>query len=276
MSHPDEYIHGTTGDEQTRLSRLNDLLNRQSLSRLRLSSGMRVLDVGSGLGQFARAMSGHVGPTGCVVGVERSPEQIAQARRLAEEASEASQVEMRAGDAHDLPLRAGEWGTFDLAHARFLLEHVTDPQSVVDAMVRAVRPGGRIVLEDDDHELLRFYPAVPEFERIWNAYVKSYAAAGHDAFIGRKLPDLLARAGAQPVSCDWPFFGACRGSANFDTIVWNCRSIMTGARAAILANGGVTGGEFDAGLRAFDAWCRLPGAAYWYCTFWAEGAKPGS
>ena len=35
-----------------------------------------------------------------------------------------------------------EWGTFDLVHARFLLEHVSDPLAVVRSMARAVRPGG--------------------------------------------------------------------------------------------------------------------------------------
>jgi cyclopropane fatty-acyl-phospholipid synthase-like methyltransferase len=50
-----EYIHGTHPDEQARLSLLNDLLNRGSLRELQLQGGERVLDVGCGLGQLARA-----------------------------------------------------------------------------------------------------------------------------------------------------------------------------------------------------------------------------
>ena len=242
--------------------------------RLGLAPGLRVLDVGSGLGQFTRAMAGAVGPAGCVVGVERSAEQLAEWRRLAAAAGEADLVDVRAGDADRLPLRADEWGGFDVAHARFLLEHVADPQAVVDAMVRAVRPGGRVVLEDDDHDLLRLFPELPDFDRIWNAYARSYAVAGHDPWVGRKLPSMLARAGAKPTRCDWPFFGACHGSETFEAIVTNCRAIVTGARAAILAAGKLTDAEFEAGIRAYDDWCRTPGAAYWYCTFWAEGVRP--
>ena len=74
-------------------------------------------------------------------------------------------VELREGDVYSLPLRDDEWGSFDVVHTRFLLEHVPDPQAVVDEMVRAVRPGGRVALLDDDHELLRLAPEVPSAAR---------------------------------------------------------------------------------------------------------------
>jgi SAM-dependent methyltransferase len=174
-----------------------------------------------------------------------------------------------------LPLCDGEWGTFDIAHARFILEHVPDAAAVVCAMVRAVRPGGRIVLEDDDHDVLRFHPAIPEFEEAWRAYVRSYQAVGNDPFIGRKLPALIAEAGATPRANDWPFFGACQGSANFPVIVSNCRAIMVGAHDAVVSHGGLSAAAFDAALCAYDCWSRDPGASLWYCTFWAEGITPG-
>jgi SAM-dependent methyltransferase len=148
-----EYLHGTDPEEQARLSLLNDLLNVGSLCELHLQGGERLLDVGSGLGQLSRAMARVAGVR--VVGLERSAAQIAAAERQAAAANEAALVEFRQGDAFHFPLRDDEWGSFDLAHTRFLLEHLREPLPVVEAMVRAVRPGGRIVLEDDDHALLR-------------------------------------------------------------------------------------------------------------------------
>ena len=72
-------------------------------------------------------------------------------------------MDLRSGDALALPLRTEEWGDFDVAHARFVLEHVRDPLGVVRSMVRAVKFGGRIVLEDDDHEVIRLWPEPPGF-----------------------------------------------------------------------------------------------------------------
>ena len=51
------YIHGTAPEEQRRLSLLNDvLLNPASLHEIGLRGDERVIDFGSGLGQFTRAM----------------------------------------------------------------------------------------------------------------------------------------------------------------------------------------------------------------------------
>jgi len=47
-------------------------------------------------------------------------------------------------DALALPLRDDEWGTFDLAHARFLLEHVRDPLA---ERLRATADQARMVAE---------------------------------------------------------------------------------------------------------------------------------
>jgi SAM-dependent methyltransferase len=212
---------------------------------------------------------------GRTVAVERSAEQLAEARRLAAADGEETLVDFREGDAVDLPLSADEWGSFDLAHTRFLLEHVLNPQAVVDAMVRAVRSGGRIVLCDDDHELLHLWPQSPGFTTIWQAYVRSYERVGNDPFIGRRLVSLLERAGAQPVRSTWIFFGGCEGQPIFPTIVENAATILLGARPMILEAGNLDPADFDEAIRAFRQWSKRPDAAFWYAAAWAEGTKPG-
>src|SRR5580765_4594824 len=113
------YLHGTEPEEQRRLSGLNDLINASSLRALGLFGGERVLDVGAGLGQLTRAIARAVGPAGHVLGIERSEAQIAEARRLARSDGEERMLELRAGDVLELELARDEWGSFDVAHARF-------------------------------------------------------------------------------------------------------------------------------------------------------------
>lgn len=219
-------------------------------------------------------MARAAGPQGRVVGIERSEEQLAEAHRQAAEAGEERLIEMRRGGAPGLPLSDEEYGTFDVVHTRFLLEHVSDPEAVVREMVRAARPGGRIVLEDDDHELLRQWPEVPEAGPLWGAYVRAYTESGRDPFIGRRLVALLHGAGARPSRNHWNFFGGCSGSQEFGALCDNFIGILVGARQAMVTLGGLDEARFDAGIAALAAWGRRPDAALWYCTFWAEGTAP--
>ena len=265
------YIHGTSDEEQRRLSLMNDvLLNPPSLRELALRGDERILDVGSGLGQFSRAMARAV-PRGHVIGIERSEEQLARARQLAAEAGEPELVEFRQGDALDLQLRADEWGTFDVAHSRFLLEHLPDPLRVVKTMVRAVRPGGRIVLADDDHDVLRLWPIAPGLDELWRAYIRSYDRIGNDPNAGRRLVSLLHEAGAKPASNTWIFFGGCAGMDIFDVVSSNLATILRGARQTIIEHHLFDEHAFDVVLEEYERWRQRPDAAMWFSMCWAEG-----
>jgi SAM-dependent methyltransferase len=263
-----EYIHGSSRTERQRLALMNRLINPGCLEAMRLTDERRVLDMGSGTGLFSRAIADRLGAGAQVVGIESDAEQIREAEKLR---PKAANLEFRQGDAANPPLAAGEWGGFDLAHSRFLLEHLADPQTVVDAMVQAVRPGGRVVLLDDDHDLMRLWPEPDGFTKLWSAYYRSYRPMGNDPLIGRRLPELLMRAGATPVRITQVFYGGCSGAADFGGIVDNLVGVMAGARDTVLAGGEIGAGEFDAALQRFSAFAREPGAALWYVINYAEG-----
>ncbi|HET7452618.1 MAG TPA: methyltransferase domain-containing protein [Thermoanaerobaculia bacterium] len=268
----DAYIHGTTPEEQARLARLNALLNPDSLSALALAGGERILDVGSGLGQLARAMGKASGRR--VLGVERDDAQRQTAERLAREAGEEEFVDFRVGDAARLPLAREELGSFDVAHARFVLEHVRDPLAVVLAMAEAVRPGGRIVLEDDDHDLIRLWPEPAGFAAVWREYMRSYERIGRDPIVGRRLVALLHEAGVRSIRSRLLFFGGCAGSPDFAFYAENIAIILEEARDLVLAGDAIDGRAFDAALAALREWGKRPDAAIWYVRNWAAGRKP--
>lgn len=266
------YVHGTAPEEQARLAELNRLINALSLEALAPRPGERVLDVGAGLGQLARSFARATGVK--VVAIERSAEQLTRARQLAAEAGDDAPVEWRQGDALAMPIAADEWGTFDVAHARFLLEHVTDPQAVVATMARAVRRGGRVVLQDDDHAALRLWPEPASVALVWSAYMRTYDRLGCDPFVGRRLVQLLAGAGLTPGIVRMLPFGAGGGDPAFPAFVSNLANIYRGAREAILATGGCTAAQFDEALAALAVFARRTDGAFWYGCPWAEGVKP--
>ncbi len=156
-----------------------------------------------------------------------------------------------------------------------MLEHVADPLAVVRAMVRAVRPGGRIVLADDDHDVLRLWPAPAGLAEVWAAYQRSYLRAGRDPIVGRRLVELLSAAGARPRRCTWVFFGACAGQPGFADLVENLAHILEGARSAIVAAGPLEPAAVDAAAAEVRSWGRRPDAALWYAMAWAEGLAAG-
>jgi ubiquinone/menaquinone biosynthesis C-methylase UbiE len=265
------YLHGTAPVEQDRLSLLNDLLNEAALQMMNLKGGERILDVGSGLGQLTRAMARASGKV--VVGVERSPEQIADGKRRAAENHEEVLIDLRQGSAVSLPLTEQEWGAFDVVHTRFLLEHVQDPLAVVRMMVAAARPGGRIILQDDDHEVLRIDPEPEGFYNLWNAYQKTFENVGNDPQIGRRLVQLLQQAGTVPVRNHWLFFGSCSGHPHFSLYVRNLLGVIDTGKNAILSAKLLPLSEYDAAVRAIEEWAKSPGAALWYAVCYAEGTK---
>ena len=264
MSVERAYLHGTSPSEQGRLSLLNRLMNDAAMREIGVRPGDSIVDFGCGLAQLSLQMAQAAGRR--LVGIEQSEEQLARAERH-------ELLDLRRGDVTSPPLHDGEWGSFDLAHARFVLEHVREPLAVVRLMVRAVRPRGRVVLQDDDHDVFRCWPEPVGFGTLWRAFQRTYDRLGCDPYIGRRLVSLLHEAGAAPVRSTWIYFGSCAAEAKWPGFVENIYSQLAGAREAMVQGGLLGAVEIDAALEAFREWARRPEAAIWYAVCLAEGVR---
>lgn len=118
---------------------------RQLLTRAGIHPGMRVADIGCGVGMMTQILADMVGPTGEAIGVDFSGAQIAHARELLPpDLSNVAFVEASATQT-ELPSES-----FDLVYCRFLLIHLTEPQLALREMYRLLKPGGILVCEDGD------------------------------------------------------------------------------------------------------------------------------
>ena len=106
--------------------------------------GETVLDLGSGAGFDAFLASPRVGPTGKVIGVDMTPEMIAQARANAATGGYAN-VDFRLGDIEALPV---EDGSADLVISNCVLNLVPDKTKAFAEIVRVLKTGGRIAISD--------------------------------------------------------------------------------------------------------------------------------
>ena len=143
-----EYVLATGSAAAHRLRILHSLYGpgaRRVLLQAGIQPGMRVADLGCGVGMVTALLAELVGPTGQVVGVDFSSAQIAQARELAPTSlSNVSFIEASATDT-GLPHES-----FDLVYCRFLLIHLTDPGLALREMHRLLKPDGILVCEDGD------------------------------------------------------------------------------------------------------------------------------
>lgn len=266
MSH---YIHGSAPEEQARLARLNDLINTRCLAHVKLHAGERVLDMGSGLGQFTHKLSQTVGPNGFCLGIERDEQQLNTARKK----FSSPNLEFRQGDATKIPLSHTEIGSFDFVHTRFLLEHLSNPALAVAQAWQALKPGGRALLFDDDHETMVLYPEPAGFKELWVAYMDSYVEVGNDPFIGRKMPKLLQEQGFKNVRNDVVFFGDCYGTETFPWFVANLAEVISTSKEVLLKANLISERAYTIAIENIYEWAKNPHASMWYTIAMAEGVK---
>lgn len=110
--------------------------------RLDLSSASRVLDVGSGVGHWGRALAPALSPSARLVGVDREDAWVAEATRRASHAGFGERFAYQRGDANALPF---DDASFDLVTCQTVLIHVPDPAAVLAEMLRVCRPGGLVL-----------------------------------------------------------------------------------------------------------------------------------
>jgi ubiquinone/menaquinone biosynthesis C-methylase UbiE len=174
------------GDYLERFARTMAAEKSASHALLEPQRGQRLLDVGCGRGDDVRALAPHVGPNGCVVGIDISETLIGEARQRGADPC----VRFHVADAHAMPFADA---SFDAARVERALQHVEDPAGVLAEMARVVRPGGIIVASEPDWGTL----AVDSADRDATRELGRLLCDRHirNGWIGRQLPGHFARLG---------------------------------------------------------------------------------
>ena len=116
---------------------------RHLAGALRLEPGMRVLDIGSGLGGAARYLAEQSGAI--VTGIDLDAEYCAIAALLSEKVDLAGKTEFRAGNALALPYSEH---FFDAAYSLHTAMNIEDRAGLYKEIFRVLKPGAAFVFYD--------------------------------------------------------------------------------------------------------------------------------
>jgi SAM-dependent methyltransferase len=186
---------GREAAEHARLDLLQQIFDPTTQQRLSLiQPGWRCLEAGAGRGSIARFLSEKVGGSGEVI---------------------AADIDLAPSDGVTLPhgrfirhnilvdslAPLGGEGTFDLVHARFLLQHIYDHQDLaIQRMIELLKPGGWLVIEDLEAATMGgadpYHPLTEPYDQVIAGSVAAMRASrAVDPTPGRALIPRFHRAG---------------------------------------------------------------------------------
>ncbi|GAA3791971.1 hypothetical protein GCM10022403_027530 [Streptomyces coacervatus] len=135
-------VPAQTTRHRVAVATLFDPTTFRHLERLGIGSGRRCWEVGAGGTSVVSWPAEKVGPTGQVVATDIDTSLLASVAR--------PPVEVHV---HDVSAEEPPGEGFDLVHARLVLVHVPDRERALRSMIKALRPSGRLLIEDADPAL---------------------------------------------------------------------------------------------------------------------------
>jgi SAM-dependent methyltransferase len=212
------YALGSEDQEQQRLEYQASLLREPTERCLReagLEPGMRVLDLGCGIGDVAMLAARIVAPGGEVVAVDRDAAMLETGRRRAHH----EELPVRFAEADVTRLDLDE-PHFDAAVGRLILMHLPDAVAALRAAAGHVRPGGIVAFQDFTTAEVRVYPRLPKTQYALDRISATFELMGADvrggdnlraAFLAAGLPEPELRLEAMIGGPDDPVFNIVSG-----------------------------------------------------------------
>jgi SAM-dependent methyltransferase len=189
------YALGRSDNEHARLTEQANFLRpltERLFRRAGIAPGMRVLDVGSGVGDVTFLLADLVGRDGKVIGVDMDGGALDKARKRAEQL-QLRNVEFVHGDIRDAALS----GPFDAAVGRLVLLYFADPVTTLAQIATQVRPNGIVAFQgmEMNEAVTRATYGDSLVGKVAVAIYRTFAAAGVRVNMGGTLLHTFMKAG---------------------------------------------------------------------------------
>ena len=193
LTQNNQYILGHSNEELDRLihqARFLGDLTEHVLRLAGLGPGMRVLDVGCGVGDVSFLAAHLVGPEGEVIGVDKSPEAIALASQRAT-AARLNNVRFVTQNLVELTLNE----PVDALIGRLVLMYFADPAAILRHLTGLLKPDGLVVFHEIDTSGSKSEPVCDLFGTTVGRIEQAFTLAGADIRMGLKLARVFQEAG---------------------------------------------------------------------------------
>jgi ubiquinone/menaquinone biosynthesis C-methylase UbiE len=216
MSAPSNYVLGHSTHEYERLMLQGKFLRpftERTFRSAGIGPGMRILDVGSGMGDVALLLADMVGPGGKVVGVDRDAAALERARTRTQEHGCSSWVSFQATSLEDFTTEE----PFDAVVGRYILIYTPDVPGIIRTLLRFIRPGG-IVAFHEIHmvDAPSSVPLCELYEQVYSLVREAFVKAGMPLDSGSRLGPAYVGAGLPfPTIIAEQIIGGARGSFAF-------------------------------------------------------------
>ena len=192
-----------------------DQFIRDFLHPVLQSDHQKIVDVGCGAGAIISTLAKKFPEKECC-GVDISGARIAEAKRKTDSLENVTFYE---SSIYEIPI---ETDSVDIVYTRFLLEYLKEPVKAIAELGRIIKPGGRVVLQDLDGQLLFQYPyEVPEIKKVFDVLRET---TGFDPYIGRKLYHYSRKAGLSFIDIDIRPYHLFVGKIDdFNYELWNMK-----------------------------------------------------
>ena len=195
MSTPSNYVLGNSVHEYERLMLQARLLRPFTEKYFRTaggSPGMRVLDLGSGMGDVALLAADIVGPGGRVVGLDRDAVALERARERTVEQGCSSWVSFQATNLEDFATTE----LFDAVVGRYILLYQPDAGATIRQLAQFLKPGGVVVFHELDFpDPHASDPPCELFDQVYALVGEAFRRAGAPPDFGRRVGKAFVDAG---------------------------------------------------------------------------------
>jgi SAM-dependent methyltransferase len=240
----------TAAERLALLARIFDPITQNALAPI-VARGAHCWEVGAGNGTIATWLLDRVGEHGCVLATDLDP-------RFLEPLARPNLIVRR----HDVVNDPIPETRFDLIHARLLLCHLPERETVLQRLISALNSGGWLVVEDFDSLSLLPDPTTHPSEtplRTMSAMRQYMEDRGVDLRFARTLSAKMRQYGLAAVNAEGRVFMNHSGSAftHFQ------RLTLEQLRDDLITGGHVTASEFADDMAALEQRYMAPSPVFW-------------